>query len=142
MSDPFDLERFVDAQDEVYDAVQAELARGKKTSHWMWFVFPQLKGLGFSSTAQHFGIASRAEAHAYWMHPVLGPRLKECTELVLAVRGKTAREIFGTPDDLKFRSSMTLFAAVAPEEEAFQQALEKYYGGTGDAKTIALLSAP
>lgn len=141
MGDLFDLERFVNAQDEVYEAVQAELARGKKTSHWMWFVFPQLKGLGFSSTAQHFGIAGREEAHAYWMHSVLGPRLKECTELVLAVPGKTAREIFGTPDDLKFRSSMTLFGAVAPEEEAFQKALKKYYGGAGDSKTIALLSA-
>src|SRR3974377_1393218 len=140
MGDLFHLERFVDAQDEIYEAVRAELARGKKMTHWMWFVFPQLKGLGFSSTAQYFGIASRAEGHAYWMHPVLGPRLKECTELVLAVQGKTAREIFGTPDDLKFRSSMTLFAAVAPEEEAFRKALEQYYGGTGDSKTIALLN--
>ena len=112
---PFDLtksglERFVDAQESVFAAVFNELKAGKKTSHWMWFVFPQLRGLGRSAIAQHFGIESRDEALAYWQHPVLGKRLKECTLLVLEVDDRTAHEIFGSPDDVKFRSCMTLFA--------------------------------
>ena len=115
MPDPHDLQRFIEAQDPVYSQVCAELAAGAKTSHWMWFVFPQLKALGRSATAQHFGIASRAEALAYWQHPVLGPRLKACSELVVAVEGRTALQIFGSTDELKFRSCMTLFAQVAPQ---------------------------
>jgi uncharacterized protein (DUF1810 family) len=110
-----DLDRFVVAQDPVYARVRAELAAGAKTSHWMWFIFPQLRGLGRSAMADHFGIADRAEAEAYLRHPVLGERLRECTRLVLAVRGRDATGIFGTPDDMKFHSSMTLFAEVTDE---------------------------
>jgi uncharacterized protein (DUF1810 family) len=139
MDDPHDLQRFVDAQDPVYARVKEELARGAKASHWMWFVFPQLKGLGRSTMAQHYGIASAEEALAYWGHPVLGPRLKECTELVNAVDGKTALQVFGSPDDLKFCSSMTLFERVMQQEPAFGRAIEKYFGGQRDARTIALL---
>jgi uncharacterized protein (DUF1810 family) len=136
--DPFDLQRFVDAQRSVYADVRAELAEGRKRSHWMWFVFPQLKGLGRSATAQHYGIASKAEAQAYWVHPLLGPRLRECTELVLEVEGRSAHEIFGAPDDLKFRSCMTLFAH-ATGEPLFVRALEKYFGGRDDGQTLRLL---
>lgn len=141
MTDPHDLQRFVLAQDPVYTEVCAELAAGAKTSHWMWFVFPQLKALGHSATAQHFGIASRAEALAYWQHPVLGPRLKACSELVVAVEGRTALQIFGSTDQLKFRSCMTLFAQVAPQEPVFNQALAKYFGGEADARTLELLAS-
>ena len=137
--DPHDLRRFVEAQQPVWPQVRAELAAGAKRSHWMWFVFPQLKGLGRSAAAQHYGIASREEALAYWRHPVLGPRLKECTELVLAVPGRTVLQILGSPDDLKFRSSMTLFAQVAPGEPAFRQALDRCFGGQPDALTLRLL---
>ena len=133
------LERFVEAQDRVYVSVCEELAAGEKTSHWMWFVFPQLKALGRSPIAKHFGIESKDEALAYWKHPVLGSRLKECTKLVLAVGDKTIHEVFGSPDDLKFRSCMTLFAQVAPEEPVFSQALERFYGGQPDESTIELL---
>ena len=133
------LERFVGAQDRVYAAVKEELVAGNKTSHWMWFVFPQLKALGRSSMAKHFGIESGSEALAYWQHPVLGKRLKECTELVLAAGGKTVHEIFGSPDDLKFRSCMTLFARVVPEEPVFSQALERFFDGKPDAMTLSLL---
>ena len=140
MPDPHDLQRFIEAQDPVYSQVCAELAAGAKTSHWMWFVFPQLKALGRSATAQHFGIASRAEALAYWQHPVLGPRLKACSELVVAVEGRTALQIFGSTDELKFRSCMTLFAQVAPQEPVFNRALAKYFGGEGDARTLELLA--
>jgi len=138
MSDPFDLQRFVDAQHSVYPEVRAELAAGCKRSHWMWFVFPQLKGLGATSMAQHYGIASKAEAQAYWAHPLLGPRLRECTELVLAVDGRSAHEIFGPPDDLKFRSCMTLFAQAAGAP-VFARALEQYFGGRPDEATLRLL---
>ena len=133
------LERFVEAQDRVYAAVKEELAAGNKTSHWMWFVFPQLKALGRSSMAKHFGIESGNEALAYWQHPVLGKRLKECTELVLAASDKTVHEIFDSPDDLKFRSCMTLFARVATEEPVFSQALELFFGGKEDQMTLNLL---
>ena len=139
MADPYNLERFVQAQNPVYPQVCVELAAGRKSSHWMWFVFPQLKGLGRSAIAQHFGIASRAEAEAYWRHALLGARLKECTQLVLAVEGRTALQIFGSPDDLKFHSSMTLFAQVAPDEPVFQRALTQYFGGEGDAGTFERL---
>jgi uncharacterized protein (DUF1810 family) len=138
MDDPFGLQRFVDAQDRVYRQVCAELAAGRKSSHWMWFVFPQFKGLGRSATAQRFGIASKAEAQAYWAHPVLGPRLAQCTELALAVEGRSAHEIFGPPDDLKFRSCMTLFAQ-ATGEPVFARALERYFEGRPDPGTLELL---
>jgi uncharacterized protein (DUF1810 family) len=139
MDDPYDLQRFVAAQQDVYAQVQAELAAGAKRSHWMWFVFPQLKGLGHSAMAQRYGIASTAEALAYWQHPLLGPRLQQCSALVLAVEGKTALQILGSPDDLKFRSCMTLFAWVAPAEPVFDAALKKYFGGVADPNTLALL---
>jgi uncharacterized protein (DUF1810 family) len=138
MADPHNLERFVQAQNPVYAQVCAELAAGLKTSHWMWFVFPQLKGLGRSAMAQHFGITSRAEAQAYWHHALLGARLKECVELVLAVEGRTALQIFGSPDDLKFHSSLTLFAQAAPDEPVFQRALTRYFDGESDARTLEL----
>lgn len=138
MDDPFDLKRFVDAQAAVYGDVRAELAAGRKTSHWMWFVFPQLKGLGRSSTAQYYGIGSADEARAYWAHPLLGPRLRECTELVLAHGGLDAHAIFGSPDDLKFRSCMTLFAQ-ATGDAVFARALEKFFDGEGDPATIGAL---
>lgn len=136
------LERFVEAQDRVYVSVCEELAAGEKASHWMWFVFPQLKALGRSPIAKHFGIESRDEALAYWKHPVLGKRLKECTKLVLAVGDKTAHDVFGSPDDLKFRSCMTLFSQVAPDEPVFSQALERFFGGQPDESTLKLLYPP
>ena len=138
--DPFGLQRFVAAQAPVLEAVRAELAAGRKRSHWMWFVFPQLRGLGVSSTAQHYGIASIEEARAYLAHPVLGARLRECVALMLAVQGRSAHEILGSPDDLKFRSCLTLFAQAAPEEGAFQQALARYYDGVRDERTLAALT--
>ena len=134
-----DLERFVEAQDRVHDNVRQELAAGRKATHWMWFVFPQLRGLGRSATAQYFGIGSRGEAAAYLQHPVLGARLRECVELVLAVDDSTVHAIFGSPDDLKFRSSMTLFAAIAPAEPLFRRALEQYFGGQPDPATLEIL---
>ena len=140
MTDPFDLERFVDAQLPVYTRVLAELRRGRKQSHWMWFIFPQLAGLGHSAMAQRFAIASIEEARAYLAHGLLGPRLRECTALVNAVEGRTISEILGSPDDLKFCSSMTLFAAVSGETE-FARAIAKYYGGTGDRRTLDLLQS-
>jgi uncharacterized protein (DUF1810 family) len=140
--DAHPLQRFIEAQNPLFERICAELAAGAKTSHWMWFVFPQHVALGRSATARHFGIASFAEATAYRRHPLLGARLKTCTQLVLAVVGKTALQIFGPPDDLKFRSCMTLFAQVAPDEPVFQQALDKYFGSIGDAATLALLHGP
>ena len=138
----FDLARFVDAQAPVFDTVCAELAAGDKRTHWMWFVFPQLKALGRSGTAKHFGIEDRDEALAYWRHPVLGPRLTQCAKLLLGVRGKTAHDILGSPDDLKLRSCMTLFEAVAPEEPAFGEVLEKYCAGQRDDLTLRVLDSP
>ena len=133
------LERFVEAQDRVYGSVLEELAAGNKASHWMWFVFPQLKALGRSSIAHYFGIESGGEALAYWQHPVLGKRLKECTQLALAVSDKAAQDIFGSPDDLKFRSCMTLFAQVAVDDPVFSQALNRFFNGQPDVVTISLL---
>lgn len=134
------LSRFLDAQAPVYAQVVRELAAARKTSHWMWFIFPQIKGLGRTTTARLYGIASRAEAMAYWKHPVLGRRLKECAELVLtAPAGMSAHDIFGTPDDLKLRSSMALFAAVAPDEPVFGYVLARFYEGKHDEATLALL---
>ena len=136
MNDPYHLRRFVDAQDPVYERVCTELRNGRKTSHWMWFVFPQLRGLGQSQMAHAFGISSRAEAEAYLKHPVLGARLRECTRLVNLVEGRSIEEIFGYPDDLKFRSSMTLFAQVSPDDDIFVKALQKYFGGVPDQLTL------
>lgn len=137
--DPYRLERFVQAQAPVYAQACAELGAGEKQSHWMWFVFPQLAALGHSSTAQFYGIGSRAEALAYWQHPVLGRRLAECTLLVVGLQGRTAHQVFRSPDDLKFRSCMTLFDVVATGEPIFRHALDKYYGGESDLLTLSLL---
>ena len=135
----FDLERFTRAQAPVIEAVRDELRAGRKQSHWMWFVFPQLRGLGLSSTAQHYGIASLAEARAYLAHPVLGPRLRECCELMLAVpEPRSAHDILGSPDDLKFRSCVTLFGLAAPGEQLFTRCLDRFYGGQSDARTLGL----
>ncbi|HEV2560317.1 MAG TPA: DUF1810 domain-containing protein [Microvirga sp.] len=137
---PPDLDRFVDAQRSIYPAVLDELRTGHKRSHWMWFIFPQLRGLGRSPTAIAFGIASRAEAEAYLAHAVLGPRLEECTRLVLTHAGRTLNEIVGSPDDLKFRSSMTLFAVVAESHSSpFRRAIESFCGGEMDTRTLEML---
>jgi uncharacterized protein (DUF1810 family) len=136
MNDPFDLQRFVDAQDPVFADVCAELRRGRKEEHWMWFVFPQLRGLGFSPMARKYGIASRAEAEAYLAHPILGPRLRKCTGLANQVEGRSIDEIFGYPDNLKFHSSMTLFAQVALDNGVFVQAIQKYFSGEYDRRTL------
>ena len=135
-----DLDRFVRAQDQggTYDRALAELRAGRKTSHWMWFVFPQVAGLGRSSTAQHYAIRSLDEARAYLAHPVLGPRLVECAEAVLTHPERTALDIMGSPDDLKLRSSMTLFALAAPDEPVFQQVLDTFFGGAADPRTVEL----
>jgi uncharacterized protein (DUF1810 family) len=139
MTDPFDLQRFLDAQSSVYNDVLGELRAGRKESHWMWFTFPQIQGLGHSPTAVRFAIKSREEADAYAKHAILGARLRECTELVNAVNNRSASQIFGYPDDLKFRSSMTLFAETAGGASVFRQALEKYFAGEPDEQTIAAL---
>jgi uncharacterized protein (DUF1810 family) len=137
----FDLQRFVDAQAPVYSAVVAELRAGSKRSHWIWFIFPQLAGLGRSPTAARFAISSLAEAQAYLDHNVLGPRLRECTRLVNAIEGGSVDDIFGWPDNLKVRSSMTLFARATAENAEFVRLLEKFYAGEEDPATVALLSA-
>lgn len=137
--DPFDLQRFVDAQAPVYERVRAELKNGRKQSHWMWFVFPQLAGLGHSSMARTYALTSLDEARAYWQHPVLGPRLRVCTELVNQVQGRSIRDILGSPDDLKFHSCMTLFARASEDEPLFHEALSRYYQGALDARTLSLL---
>lgn len=138
-SDPYDLQRFVTAQDPVFDRVCDELRAGAKRSHWMWFIFPQIAGLGHSAMAQKYAIASRDEAVAYLRHPVLGPRLKECTELVLAVQDRSSHAILGSPDDAKFCSSMTLFAEVAEANAVFRDAIARYYAGRVDQKTLDIL---
>lgn len=142
MSPPDSLDRFVQAQDPVYATVREELAAGRRRSHWMWFVFPQLRGLGRSPMAHHFGLADLEEATAYWNHPVLGARLRECIDLVLAVPDRPALEIFGHPDDLKFRSCLTLFEAVEPDDFRFDRALARFCDGDRDALTLELLAAP
>jgi uncharacterized protein (DUF1810 family) len=136
--DPFHLERFVRAQAPVIDAVRAELRSGRKRSHWMWFIFPQLAALGSSATAKHYGISSVAEARAYLDHPVLGARLRECCELLLEIEGADIGQILGPPDDLKLRSCLTLFHQAAPADALFARCLAKYYGGAPDARTLAL----
>ncbi|MBH5396706.1 DUF1810 domain-containing protein [Bradyrhizobium sp. CNPSo 4010] len=139
MNDTFDLERFVQAQNPVFRDVQEELARGRKQTHWMWFIFPQIAGLGVSAMSQRYAIGSRAEAEAYLAHPILGGRLIECTRLVLAVEGRTIDAILGAPDDAKFRSSMTLFGAVS-DETVFDQALARYFAGEPDRRTLEILA--
>ncbi|MDO9407652.1 DUF1810 domain-containing protein [Patulibacter sp.] len=136
-TDPFDLERFVEAQDagDTYGAAVAELSRGRKTSHWMWFVFPQVAGLGSSPTARRFAISGLEEARAYLRHPVLGPRLRESVDALLAVTGASAEEVLGGIDALKLRSSMTLFLRAAPDEERFSDVLHRHYGGRTDDAT-------
>ena len=139
MSDSFDLQRFVDAQASIYRQVVEELSRGRKQTHWMWFIFPQISGLGHSVTSQTFALSSLAEAAAYLAHPKLGPRLRECAALVASIEGRSVDEIFAYPDDLKFQSSMTLFAHAAPREPVFAACLEKYFGGQRDPRTLARL---
>jgi len=138
--DPYDLARFVEAQRDVYAGALAELAAGRKRTHWMWFVFPQIEGLGSSRMAQRYAISGAAEAEAYLRHPVLGPRLLECAEALLAVEGRTAREILGPPDDLKLKSSATLFAAVSPPGSVFERLLDRYCAGERDEATLRRLA--
>ena len=141
MAEPYNLERFVAAQEGVHASALAELRAGEKRSHWMWFIFPQIAGLGSSPMAQRYAIGSLDEARAYLAHPVLGARLRTSTAAVNRITGRSAHAIFGAPDDLKFRSSMTLFARAAPEEPAFAEALAKFFGGVPDALTLAKLDA-
>ena len=137
--DPHDLDRFVQAQARDYERVLAELRSGRKRSHWMWFVFPQLEGLGSSPTSRRFAIRNLDEARAYLAHALLGPRLLECAEAVLAVEGRSATEILGSPDDFKLRSCATLFSCVSPAGSVFHRLLAQYYGGEGDGRTLRLL---
>jgi uncharacterized protein (DUF1810 family) len=139
MTDRFNLERFVEAHEHVYDEVRRELQAGRKASHWMWFVFPQIAGLGHSPTSVRFAIASLDEAKAYLAHPLLGARLVECARLALDAEGRSAREIFGAIDEVKFRSSMTLFARAAPGEDVFRRCLDKYFAGAPDDATLERL---
>ena len=139
MNDPHNLTRFVVAQEPVYGRVRAELMEGRKAGHWMWFVFPQIAGLGVSPTARKFAISGRDEAMAYAQHAILGPRLRECTRLVNRIEGKTVGDIFGAPDHMKFRSSMTLFAQTVDDNRDFLDALEKYCGGEFDRMTLERL---
>lgn len=139
LADPFHLERFVEAQAAEYEQVMAELRAGYKRSHWIWFIFPQLKGLGHSPQSEYYGIGSLDEAAAYARHPLLGSRLVECTDLVNRVEGRTIRDILGSPDDMKFRSCVTLFARAAPDAKGFSAALDKYFGGEPDPLTLHML---
>jgi uncharacterized protein (DUF1810 family) len=142
-AEPFDLGRFISAQNGTFDTALAELRAGEKQSHWMWFVFPQMRGLGMSAMSQKYGIVSLYEAGAYLADPLLGERLKQCTEAVLRVKGRTLAEIFGSPDDMKFRSSMTLFAeATGGNGGIYRQALDRCCGGAMDARTLELLGRP
>lgn len=139
--DPHDLNRFLEAQEGCYAEALAELKNGRKRSHWMWYIFPQFTGLGMSPTSQRYAIKSIEEAKEYLSHPVLGPRLQECAEAVLRTEGRTAHEIFGSPDDLKLKSCTTLFASVSPPDSVFAQLLDKYFEGERDQKTLRLLKA-
>ena len=139
MNDPYNLQRFVDAQNPVFEQVCSELRQGRKRTHWIWFVFPQIQGLGYSPTAIEYAISSLSEAEAYLKHPILGPRLIECTRLITQVEGCSIDQILGYPDDLKFRSSMTLFAHATSDNQVFKDALQKYYGGEFDRQTLARL---
>lgn len=138
--DPYDFQQFVEAQNPVIEQVKQELRSGRKRTHWMWYIFPQVAGLGSSQKAQKYAISSREEAEAYLSHSVLGPRLHECTELVNDIQGRSANDIFGSPDNLKFRSSMTLFDAVADDPTPFRTALKRYYDDEPDQKTLDFLS--
>jgi uncharacterized protein (DUF1810 family) len=140
MKDPHDLQRFVDAQEPVFERVLAELSQGRKRSHWIWFVFPQIAGLGRSPMARKYAITSLDEAEAYLRHPILGQRLQDCTRLVNQVEGSSIAEMMGYPDDLKFRSSMTLFARATPKNSIFAEALRKYFNGESDQQTLNLLT--
>jgi len=138
-TDLYDLNRFIDAQEEVYETALAELRNGQKRSHWVWFIFPQVDGLGMSETSKFFAIKSIEEARQYLAHPVLGTRLNECARALLGVEGKSALQIFGSPDDLKLNSSMTLFASVSGGDSLFQQVLDKFYHGKKDSRTLEIL---
>lgn len=140
MSDPFELNRFIDAQDHIYDSVVSELKNGDKRGHWMWYVFPQVKGLGSTPTSVRFAISSIDEARAYLNHPILGERLKQCTQLVLSINGRTSAQIFHYPDTLKFRSCMTLFDVASESSGIFNDALKKYFDGSTDQRTIDILN--
>jgi uncharacterized protein (DUF1810 family) len=139
VDDPFDLGRFLRAQEDDYERALAEIRSGRKRTHWMWYIFPQFDGLGFSSTARHYAIKSIEEARAYLAHPILGPRLLECAEAAVGVEGRTAHDIFGSPDDLKLKSCATLFACVSPPGSVFDRLLAKFYRGERDGKTLELL---
>jgi uncharacterized protein (DUF1810 family) len=139
VKDPFDLERFLEAQSRVWELVRSELRAGSKRGHWIWFIFPQMRGLGRSETSRFYGISSREEAVAYLKHPVLGARLIECTRLVLGMKSRTAEQVFGDVDAMKFRSSMTLFAEVSLFEEVFSEAVAKFFDGEKDISTLELL---
>jgi uncharacterized protein (DUF1810 family) len=141
VGDPYNLSRFVEAQEIVYDQALSEIRRGRKESHWMWYIFPQFDGLGFSATSRRYSIKSLAEATAYLSHPVLGPRLIECAEAALGVEDRTAYEIFGSPDDMKLRSCATLFACVSPPRSVFERLLGKFFQGERDGTTLSLLRA-
>jgi uncharacterized protein (DUF1810 family) len=138
-NDPYDLQRFLDAQNHVVEQVRAELLAGQKRGHWIWFIFPQIKGLGYSSTANKFAISCRAEADAYLKHAILGPRLRDCVSLVTQIEGRSIDQIFGYPDNLKFRSSMTLFARATVDNQLFESALRKYFDGKPDPLTLERL---
>jgi uncharacterized protein (DUF1810 family) len=138
-ADPFDLTRFIHAQERDYEQAISEIRSGRKRSHWMWYIFPQFEGLGFSPTSRDYAIKSIAEAEAYLRHPVLGPRLLECVRATLGLEGRSASDVFGSPDDMKLRSCATLFASVSPTESIFEQILDKYFGGRRDEKTVELL---
>ncbi len=140
MADAFDLERFVEAQEGVWEQARDELRAGRKRTHWMWFIFPQLRGLGTSTMAERYGVGSLAEARAYLAHPVLGPRLRELTDIVNRLEAADAEQVFGYPDDLKFRSSMTLFAEASGGEAVFARALERWFGGDKDRATLERIS--
>ena len=142
MPDPFDLDRFVQAQDPVLAQVLEELGAGRKRTHWMWFVFPQIAGLGHSDMVRRYALGSLAEAQAYMAHPVLGPRLAECAGLVNRVEGRSVNQVLGSPDDLKFHSSMTLFALAQPGAPVFRHALDKYFNGAMDPLTVQKVVRP
>ncbi len=137
--DRYNLQRFVDAQDAVFEQARSELCEGRKRSHWMWFIFPQIEGLGHSALASRFAISGREEAESYLNHPLLGPRLRDCTRVVNLVEGRSVEQIFGYPDDLKFRSSMTLFAHATGDSQVFRDAIEKYFAGQFDPLTLERL---
>lgn len=138
-ADPYNLARFVEAQEADYDTAISEIRSGRKRSHWMWYIFPQYDGLGTSATARHYAIKSVAEAEAYLRHPILGPRLKESIQAVLGIQGRSALEVFGSPDDMKLRSCATLFASISPADSLFDQLLGRYFGGERDDRTLRLI---